>query len=78
MCRGQEHSSQFSLHDFRWDHALAAGRKIYREHFPTDVTVYLIELQSVAFGLELSGPVLASATRVIAEIQRTIDDYVAC
>ncbi len=73
-----ERSPSFSLHDFRWDHALAAGRKIYREHFPTDVTVYLIELQSVAFGLELSGPVLASATRVIAEIQRTIDDYVAC
>ena len=45
--------------------------------FPTDVTVYLIELQSAAFGLELSEPVLASARRVIAEIQRTIDDYVA-
>jgi hydrogenase maturation protease len=66
----------FSLHDFRWDHALAAGRKIYRERFPIDVTVYLIELQSAGFGLELSRPVLASARRVIARIQRTIDDYV--
>jgi hydrogenase maturation protease len=71
-----ERAPSFSLHDFRWDHALAAGRKIYRERFPIDVTVYLIELQSAGFGLELSRPVLASARRVIARIQRTIDDYV--
>ncbi len=72
-----EHSHGFSLHDFRWDHALAAGRKIYRDSFPTDVTVYLIQLQSIAFGLELSPPVLASADRVIAEIRSKIDSYAA-
>jgi hydrogenase maturation protease len=70
-----EHVPSFNLHDFRWDHALAAGQKIYRERFPTDVTVYLIEQQSCAFGLELSEPVRVSAARVIAEIQRAIDDY---
>lgn len=72
-----DHTPSFSLHDFRWDHALAAGRKIYRERFPTDVTVYLIELQSSAFGLELSEKVRASAARVIDELRRTIDDYAA-
>lgn len=70
-----EHNLSFSLHDFRWDHALAAGRKIYRQRFPTDVSVYLIELQSSGFGLELSGPVQAAAASVIAELSRTIDDY---
>lgn len=70
-----EHNPSFSLHDFRWDHALAAGRKIYRERFPSDVSVYLIELQSSGFGLELSGPVQAAAASVIAELSRTIDDY---
>jgi len=70
-----EHDPGYSLHDFRWDHALAAGRKIYRERFPSDVTVYLIELQSSAYGLELSAPVRESAERVIAEIRCTIDDY---
>ncbi|MDE5103181.1 MAG: hydrogenase maturation protease, partial [Trichodesmium sp. St19_bin2] len=26
----------YSLHDFRWDNALAVGRKIFREDFPED------------------------------------------
>src|SRR5450631_2205001 len=31
---------RLSLHDFRWQHALAAGRKIFA-NFPADVTVFL-------------------------------------
>jgi len=71
-----EHEPGYSLHDFRWDHALAAGRKIYRERFPTDITVFLIEMQSKALGLELSSVVREAAGRVIAEITGTIDAYV--
>jgi len=55
----------FNLHDFRWDHALYAGRQIYKEEFPKDVSVYLIEAQSLEMGLELS-PVVAMAARVVA------------
>lgn len=67
----------FGLHDFRWDHALAAGRKIFRDQFPADVTVYLIESLSLDFGIELSEPVLASANKVIGEIRQIIDEYPA-
>ena len=70
-----EYAPGYSLHDFRWDHAIAAGRKIFRERFPSDVTVYLIEAHSTAFGLDLSAPVAAGAALVIAELARTIDDY---
>jgi len=73
----KEYEPGLNLHDFRWDHALAAGRRIFRERFPTDVSVYLIELQSVAFGLELSEPVIASAEQVIAELRGLIDEYTA-
>jgi hydrogenase maturation protease len=59
----------YSLHDFRWQHALSAGRKIFGADFPDDVTVYLIEAGSLAFGLELTAPVAASATRVAHEIR---------
>jgi hydrogenase maturation protease len=69
------HEPTYNLHDFRWDHALAAGRKIFRGQFPTDVTIYLIEAGSLDFGLELSDPVMASAQKVIADIQRVIDEY---
>lgn len=72
-----DHEPEYSLHSFRWDHALSAGRKIFREQFPSDVTVYLIEAQSIALGLELSPPVRASAERLVTEIKSVIDDYVA-
>lgn len=73
----REHAPSFSLHDFRWDHALAAGRRIFRDQFPTDVSVLLIEAQTLALGLELSAPVRAAADRVIARLVQVIDAYPA-
>jgi len=61
------------LHEFRWQHALAAGRKIFGAAFPAEVSVFLIEAQSLDFGLELSAPVRAAALRVGSEIQDIID-----
>jgi hydrogenase maturation protease len=51
-------------HDFRWDHAIAAGRKIFRDDFPADVTVFLIEAESVAFGTGLGPRATEAAARV--------------
>ena len=70
-----DHEPAFTLHDFRWDHALAAGRKIFREDFPADVTVYLIEADDLGFGVELSPSVHAAACRVAAELCGVIDEY---
>jgi hydrogenase maturation protease len=67
-----EAEAGYSLHDFRWQHALTAGRKIFGADFPSDVTVYLIEAASLALGLELSTPVLVSANRVVDEIREII------
>ena len=71
----REREASFSLHDFRWDHALATGRKIFREQFPSNVSVFLIEAQSLALGLELSAPVRLAAERVIAQLEQLIDAY---
>ena len=62
-------------HSFRWDHALAAGRRIFKDQFPDNVTVYLIESLNLDLGLELTAPVRVSAQKVIGEIQRIIDEY---
>jgi hydrogenase maturation protease len=67
-----EPDAAYSLHDFRWQHALTAGRKIFGADFPADVSVYLIEASSLAFGLDLSPAVLASADRVVEEIRGLI------
>ncbi|MDM9379713.1 hydrogenase maturation protease [Chlorogloeopsis sp. ULAP01] len=58
----------YNLHDFRWDHALAAGRKIFANDFPQEVIVYLIEAANLDFGWELSPVVKHSADLVFAEI----------
>lgn len=71
----REHVPSLSLHDFRWDHALAAGRLIFRGQFPSDVSVTLIEAQSLALGLELSPPVRAAADRVVNRLAKAIDGY---
>ncbi|ARV60648.1 hydrogenase maturation protease [Nostocales cyanobacterium HT-58-2] len=65
----------YNLHDFRWDNALAAGRKIFKEDFPHEVTVYLIEAENLGFGLELSLTVQLSADLVFAEVTTIIRQY---
>lgn len=63
----------YNLHDFRWDHALAAGRQIFKDDFPSDVTVYLIEAENLAFGFELSSPVKRSADIVFEQVTSMIE-----
>lgn len=59
----------YSLHDFRWDHALYAARKLFGDDMPDDVTVYLVEAGTTELGLELTEPVARAAddlyTRVL-------------
>jgi hydrogenase maturation protease len=59
-------------HELRWEHALAAGRQIFKEHFPADVTVFLIEAGNLDFAIELSAPVAAAAERVAVRIEATV------
>ena len=61
-----------NLHDFRWEHALYAGRRMYGDAFPTDVTVLLIEAATTDFGLELTSAVSAAAATVADRIEALI------
>jgi hydrogenase maturation protease len=63
--------SSFNLHDFRWDHALFAGRQMFREHFPSEVTVFLIEAEDIGLGVGLSEKV-ADATHQVARRIRDV------
>lgn len=65
----------YNLHDFRWDHALAAGRKIFQDDFPQDVIVYLIEAASLDFGLNLSPVVQNAADLVFEKIIKIMRDW---
>ena len=69
----QPHRPANTLHDFRWDHALYAGRAIFREDFPSDVTVLLIEAADTGFGVGLS-PAVAEA---VGKVARRVTDLLA-
>jgi hydrogenase maturation protease len=69
--------SALSLHDFRWDHALFAGRRMYGDDFPADVTVLLVEAATIDFGLELSPPVAAAAQAVAERIEHLVRERLA-
>lgn len=64
----QDHSPTFSLHDFRWDHALAAGRRIFADDFPERVDVFLVEAEDLGFGTSMTARVAAAVDAVVAQI----------
>jgi hydrogenase maturation protease len=67
----------YSLHDFRWDHALFAGKKIFGDAFPEQVTVWLVEARSLDYSLELTAPVAAAANEVYGSVLVQIAEYAA-
>jgi hydrogenase maturation protease len=64
-----------NLHNFRWDHALHAGRRIFANAFPKDVTVILIEAKELGLGLELSPPVAAASKHVLGRLEQIVAEY---
>ena len=71
------HQPAYSLHDFRWDHAVHAGRKIFGAAFPSDVSVYLVEAGSLELGTELTAPASRAVGKVCAFIAQQIRDWQA-
>ncbi|PCI19459.1 MAG: hydrogenase maturation protease [Piscirickettsiaceae bacterium] len=65
----------YNLHDFRWDNALYAGRQIYKDDFPTNINVFLIEVESLDLGIGLSKPVQQASDRVIELIMAKVKQY---
>lgn len=63
----------YNLHDFRWDHAIAVGKQIFKNDFPQDVTVYLIEAANLDFGWKLSPAVKEAADQVLTTIISKLD-----
>jgi hydrogenase maturation protease len=68
----RDYAPSLNLHDFRFEHALAAGRRLFGEQFPRDVMVLLIEAAGVGFGNELSAPVAHAVEKVAVRIVELI------
>lgn len=66
----------YNLHDFRWDNAIYAGKKIYKDDFPENITVYLIEAETVDMGIGMTDTITTTANKVIEMIKEKIQNYV--
>jgi hydrogenase maturation protease len=71
----QRYQPALNLHDFRWDHALFAGRKILRDSFPTEVVVLLIEVETTEYGIGLSPRVQAAVDKVVERVAALIRSH---
>jgi hydrogenase maturation protease len=69
------HPDGGNLHDFRWQHALYAGRKMYGDEFPKQVSVYLVEAADLSLGLELTSSVQATAIKLIQRLTEQVIAY---
>jgi hydrogenase maturation protease len=68
----QVHEASINLHGFRWDNALFAGKKIFREQFPSDVVVLLIEGRSFELNIGLCPEVAEARDKVTARVEALI------
>ncbi|GAB4417912.1 MAG: hypothetical protein Fur0044_13700 [Anaerolineae bacterium] len=62
-----------NLHAFRWDHALAFGRWLLKEEYPSRITVYLIEAENLEFGDELSRPVRVAMENLVQRLTAELE-----
>ncbi len=56
------------LHSIKWDQALSYAKKILREDYPTDISVYLIAVDNTRIEIELSDIVKQAGDKVVAYI----------
>lgn len=61
-------------HNFRWDNALAFGRWLLKDEYPSDITVYLIEGASFEFGETLTDTVRESMEKLAVRLIRELGD----
>lgn len=68
-------SQSLNLHDFRWENALHAGQQIYKEEFPKEVSVFLVEAKDTGYGLEMTPEIDKAAELVASKIVTRIAEW---
>jgi hydrogenase maturation protease len=61
------------LHSIKWDQALNYAKKIMREDYPKDITVYLIAVDNTRIEIELSEEVKEAGDKVVQYILEEIN-----
>jgi hydrogenase maturation protease len=60
------------LHSIKWDQALSYAKKILREEYPEDITVFLIAIDNTKLEMQLSETVKQAGDKVVQLIQQEL------
>lgn len=60
------------LHSIKWDQALSYAKKILREEYPEDITVFLIAIDDTKLEMALSETVREAGNKVVQLIQQEL------
>ena len=60
------------LHSLKWDQALSYAKKILRDEYPEDISVYLLAVTNTKLEIGLSEPVKIAATHLIETILKDL------
>jgi hydrogenase maturation protease len=60
------------LHSIKWDQALSYAKKILREEYPEDITVFLIAIDDTKLEMQLSETVKQAGDKVVQLIQQEL------
>ncbi|MCU0469143.1 MAG: hydrogenase maturation protease [Arcicella sp.] len=60
------------LHSIKWDQALSYAKKILREDYPKDISVYLIAVDNTRLEIELSEAVKVAGDKVVNYILKEL------
>lgn len=64
------------LHALKWDQALSYAKKILREEYPEDISVYLIAVSNTRLEIGLSEAVQSAGDRVVALIKEELPNSI--
>lgn len=63
------------LHSLKWDQALSYAKKILREEYPDDISVYLVAIDGTRLEIQLSAAVQSAGDKVVEHIKTDISVY---
>ncbi|MBX3256258.1 MAG: hydrogenase maturation protease [Chitinophagaceae bacterium] len=63
------------LHSLKWDQALSYAKKILREEYPDDITVYLVAVDDTSLEIQLGEAVKNAGNKVVNHIKKDIAVY---
>lgn len=63
------------LHSLKWDQALSYAKKILRDDYPEDISVYLIAVTNTRLQIGLSEPVQQAGDRLVGILQESLSPF---